>query len=98
MGFGSMQVVLGQISDWLDGRFHDNDMFTVAFSDEHSVLLTPRDSAMAGLISRIELQFGEQKGLLDSVTIYEGPDSYTRMTFQNRVLNNTLPSSLFTIK
>ena len=98
MGFGSMQVVLGQISEWLDGRFRDNDMFTVTFADERSVQLTPRDSAMAGLISRIELQFAEQKGLLDSVTIYEGPDSYTRMTFQNRVLNTTLPSSLFIIK
>ena len=28
----SMQVVLGQISNWLDGRFSDNDMFSVSFA------------------------------------------------------------------
>jgi len=98
MGFGSMQVVLVQISNWLEGRFNDNDMFTVEFPNERTVLLTPKEPAIAGLISRIELKLAEQKGLLDNVTIFEGPDSFTRMTFQNRVLNKELPSSLFTTK
>jgi outer membrane lipoprotein-sorting protein len=96
MGLDSMQVVLGQIASWLDGRFTDNDMFSVAFSDPRTILLTPKTEALAGLISRIELRLAAEKGLLDKVTIYEGPGSYTQMTFTNRVLNRQIPDSVFT--
>ncbi len=48
MGLDSMQVVLGEISNWLDGRFSDNKMFSVSFADEQTVLLTPKDQALAG--------------------------------------------------
>lgn len=98
MGLDSMQVILGQISSWLDGRFTDNEMFRVSFADDRTVLLTPKQQALAGLISKIELQLADRKGLLDAVTIYEGPDSYTRMTFSNRVLNKQIPASVFTVK
>jgi len=92
----SMQVVLSQISNWLDGRFSDNDMFTVSFIDERIVLLFPRDQGLAGLISKIELKLAAQKGVLDGVTIFEGPDSYTKMTFENRIMNKAVPLSVFT--
>jgi len=96
MSMDSMQVVLGQIGSWLDGRFSDNDMFSVLRADERTVLLTAKDHALAALISKIELKLAEQKGLLDRVTIYEGPDSYTSMTFTNAVLNREIPVSVFT--
>ena len=98
MGLDSMQVVLGQISSWLDGRFTDNDMFRVSFADNRTVLLTPKQQALAGMISSIELQLADCKGLLNAVTIYEDPESYTRMTFSNRVLNKELPAAVFTVK
>ncbi len=98
MGLDSMQVVLSQISSWLDGRFTDNEMFRVSFADDRTVLLSPKQEALAGLISKIELQLADRKGLLDTVTIFEGPDSYTRMTFHNRVLNKQLPATVFTVK
>ena len=91
MRLNSMQVVLAQISSWLDGRFSDNDMFRVSFPDERTVLLTPKEQAFAGLISTIELKLADQQGLLDGVTIFEGPGAYTRMTFKNRVLNKKIP-------
>ncbi len=94
----SMLVVLGQISNWLDGRFSDNDMFIVSFIDERTVLLSPRDQGLAGLISKIELKLAARKGFLDGVTIFEGPDSYTKMTFENRILNKAVPLSVFTKK
>lgn len=93
-----MQVVLVQISNWLDGRFSDNDMFKVSYSDEHTVLLTPRKQVLAGLIEKIELKLADRKGFLDGVTIFEGPESYTTMTFKNRVLNREIPAALFTGK
>ncbi len=101
MQFNSMQVVLAEISNWLDGRFTDNSMFTVSFPAERTVLLTPKQQALAGLISRIELKLANQdelQGLLDSVTIFEGADSYTTMTFSNRILNQDFAASVFTAR
>ncbi len=98
MQFNSMQVVLSEISNWLDGRFTDNDMFKVSFPSATTVLLTPKQQTLAGLISKIELKLADQKGLLDSVTIFEGPDSYTTMTFSNRSLNQDIAASVFTAK
>ncbi len=96
MPLDSMQIVLAEITNWLDGRFTDNAMFTVSFPDPKAVLLTPKEKGVADLISTIELRVGEQPGLLDAVTIFEGPDSFTRLTFSNRALNQDLPASLFT--
>ena len=95
MGLDSMQVVLSEIGGWLDGRFTDNAMFTVSFPDKKTVLLTPKEKGLAALISSIELKLADQAGLLDAVTIFEGPDSSTRLTFSNRALNQEIPASLF---
>ncbi len=98
MHLDSMQIVLAEISNWLDGRFSENDVFSVSFPDEKSVLLTPKRQSFARLISRIELQLADQLGLLDGVTIFEGPDSYTTMKFTNRVLNEEIPAAVFSVK
>jgi hypothetical protein len=57
-------------------------MFSVSFPDKSSVLLTPKEQALAGMISKIELKLADRKGLLDEVIIFEGPDSYTKMIFK----------------
>ena len=98
MQLDSMQVVLAEITNWLDGRFTDNAMFTVSFPDKKTIQLTPKDKGIAALISTIELKLGDQAGLLDAVTIFEGPDSSTRLIFTNRVLNQEIPASLFTAR
>lgn len=94
----AMQVVLAEISNWLDGRFTDNEMFKVALPDKQTILLTPKGQGLAALISRIELKLADQGGLLDEVTIFEGPESYTRLTFRKRLRNQEIPVSLFTDK
>jgi outer membrane lipoprotein-sorting protein len=95
MRLDSMQIVLAEISNWLDGRFTENNVFKVSFADPKTVLLLPKEQSFANLISRIELQLADQQGLLDKVTIFEGPDSYTIMTFTNRVLNTEIPAAVF---
>lgn len=95
MGLDSMPVVLAEIANWLDGRFTDNEMFKVSFPDKQTILLTPREQGFAALISGIQLKLADQQGLLDEVTIFEGPESYTRLIFSNRVLNQEMPVSLF---
>ncbi|MDJ0622227.1 MAG: outer membrane lipoprotein carrier protein LolA [Desulfocapsaceae bacterium] len=95
MRLDAMQVVLTEISNWLDGRFRENDIFTVTFPDQHTVLLLPKDAMMANLINKIELKLADQQGLLDSVTIFEGPEAYTHMSFSERILNKNIPASVF---
>lgn len=96
MGLNAIQVVLSEISNWLDGRFTDNTMFKVSFPDPRTVLLTPKEQALAGVISNITLELAEQKGLLNRVVIFEGPDSYTTMSFSNRALNQDISAEVFT--
>lgn len=94
-GLDAMQVVLSEISAWLSGRFTDNAMFSVSEPAAGRVVLTPKEEGMRALISSIELLFADRRGVLRQVTIFEGPDSRTRLTFSNQVLNRTLPDSLF---
>lgn len=96
MQLDAMQVVLTEISSWLDGRFTDNELFSVSFPDDKTVELTPKDQAFGKLIEKIELKLSEQKGLLDQVTITEGPGASTIMRFSNRVLNQAIPARSFT--
>ncbi|WP_339135170.1 MAG: outer membrane lipoprotein carrier protein LolA [Candidatus Electrothrix sp. GW3-4] len=96
MQLDAMQVVLTEISSWLDGRFTDNELFAVSFPDDKTVELTPKEQAFAHLIKRIELKLSGQKGLLDQVTITEGPGASTIMRFSNRVLNQAIPATSFT--
>ena len=97
MRLDAMQMVLVEISSWLDGRFTENDLFSVSFDDEHTVLLRPKEESFANLINKIELKLADRQGLLDSVTIFEGADAYTKMTFSNRVLNQEIPASVFSM-
>ncbi len=98
IGLDAMQLMLGEISSWLDGRFTENEMFIASFPDKQTILLKPSGQALAGLISKIELKLGDQRGVLNTITIFEGTDSYTRMTFDNAIINKDIPASLFTRK
>lgn len=95
VGAGSMQVILPEISSWLDGRFSDNPLFKTTRIDERTIVLTPQEQGLQAFISSIELRLGRQEGVMDSVTIFEGPDSFTRLNFTNVVLNREIPESFF---
>ena len=98
MAPGAMQVVLTEIANWLEGRFTDNTLFTVSSQDKGIIRLVPREKGLAALITSIELKLADQFGLLDEVTIFEGPGSFTRLTFSNRILNEEIPLSTFTAR
>lgn len=98
MQLDAIQVVLTEISHWLDGRFTENELFTVSFPDSNTVLLVPRDQAFGNLIKKIELKLADQQGLLDQVTIIEGPEASTVMSFSNKILNKEIPVTSFTQK
>ncbi len=93
-----MQMVLAQLSDWLDGRFSDTEMFKVVSGDAHRLILEPQQQGMARLIASIEITFGENRALIDSITLREGPEATTTITFSDRILNEDIADEVFTSK
>ncbi len=95
MGMDTMQMISQEISSWLSGRFEDSPAFITEFLNKQ-IVLTPRQEGLARLISRIVLVPGEDNGVMQSVTIHEGPDSFTRIVFSNIRINQKIPAGLFT--
>ena len=94
-GLQAMSVVMDQITAWLKGRFDDNPMFAAELADGGKIVLTPTAEGMAKLIRRIELQLAADPGAIDTVTIYEDENAYTRLIFENLRLNPQLEAALF---
>ncbi len=91
----SMQVVVQQITQWLNGRFDENPAFEARLAAGQKIVLSPRDAAIARLIQRIEILLSDRPGVIASVTIFESEDSFTKLIFQNVVLNTPLDDALF---
>jgi outer membrane lipoprotein carrier protein len=91
----AMQVVMEQITQWLDGRFDENPMFAANLEPGPKIVLVPKEKAFAKMIQRIELLLSNRAGVIDTVTIYETDDSFTRLVFQNVVINQPMDDSIF---
>ncbi|MCF8056003.1 MAG: outer membrane lipoprotein carrier protein LolA [Desulfocapsa sp.] len=96
MGVDSMQIVLQEITGWLDGEITDTPTFRARVAGEDRIILTPKEPALEKIISRIELKLLGSSGLMESVTLYEGEDSFTRMVFSAAVLNEKVAAARFT--
>jgi outer membrane lipoprotein-sorting protein len=95
MGLNAMQVVMQEIAGWLDGDITDTTTFLAKQINATQIVLTPRKAALAKIISRIELKLLDQSGLMESVTLYEGESSYTKMDFSDAILNTQIPEMSF---
>jgi outer membrane lipoprotein-sorting protein len=91
----SMQVVLQDIAQWLNGRFEENPAFSASLEPPRKIVLRPKDKSLANIIQRIELILSDRPGIIAAVMIYEGEKSYTRFEFQNTILNQPLQDSIF---
>ena len=94
-GLQAMEPVLQEITRWLKGDFGNNPMFSASLKGEGKIVLTPKEKAFASIIKRIELILSDRPGVIKSVTIYEGEDSFTRIEFRNVRVNGPLKDSLF---
>jgi outer membrane lipoprotein-sorting protein len=90
-----MDVVLEEISKWMAGRFEDTAMFKANLLPGGRIVLTPRDESTGRFIQRIELTPADEPGVLKSVTIYESRDSYTRFTFVQTRINESVSDDIF---
>jgi outer membrane lipoprotein-sorting protein len=91
----AMQVVLEHISGWLEGRFDENPMFAASLGPGPTITLAPKDKAVARMIERIELVFSDRPGVISAVVIHEGEDSFTRLVFNDVVLNPAIDDAVF---
>jgi outer membrane lipoprotein-sorting protein len=91
----SMQMVLQEITQWLNGRFDENPAFSTLLEPGRRIVLSPKEKSFAMMIQRIELVLSDRPGIIKSVIIYEGEESYTKLEFNNVKLNQALDDSLF---
>ena len=92
----AMQIVLHEITQWLNGRFDSNPEFKASLeSNPAKIVLMPRKKAFASIIQKIELILSEQAGVINTVIIYENQDSYTKLIFKNSLLNKKIDESRF---
>ncbi len=92
----AMQVVMQEITLWLNGRFDANPDFEASLAPNRKIVLTPKQDALALIIKRITLQLSDEPGIIDEVKIFESEDSYTRLIFKNPVLNRPIDETVFT--
>jgi len=97
-GLDAMQLVMQEITQWLAGRFEESTIFEARLVPGGRIVLTPRQEAFRKVIQSIVLVLAERPGTIDSVTIYESPDAYTRMVFSRTVLNQRIDDSIFQMK
>jgi len=91
----AMQFVMAEIANWFKGRFDTSQMFTARLESNRKIVLLPKEASFGKVIQKIELQLADRPGLIDTVTIYESAQSFTRLTFKNAVLNIDIPENLF---
>lgn len=91
----SMHVVMDEITRWLSGRFDENPDFAIENKSKNKIVLKPVKKVFSKIINRIEIYLSDKPGIINSVMIHEGEDSYTRLDFKNVILNKKLNDSLF---
>jgi len=91
----SMQVVVQEITQWLNGRFDDNPAFAAQLEPGRKIVMVPREASFARLIRRIEIELSDRPAVIKSVVIYESEDSFTKLDFRDVILNQKLDDDLF---
>ena len=91
----SMQVVVQEITQWLNGRFDDNPAFAARLEPGRRIVMEPREESFARLIQRIEVLLSDRPAVIKSVMIFESEDSFTKLAFKDVILNEKLDDALF---
>ena len=91
----SMQVVVQEITQWLNGRFDDNPAFAARLEPGRKIVMEPREESFARLIQRIEVSLADRPAVIKSVMIFESEDSFTKLEFKDVILNQKLDDALF---
>ncbi len=66
-------------------------------SDSYLVKMTPTGPEMHKVLKRIELYFNKSDGNIYKVKMVEGKDDYTIISFENKKINDAIPSNIFSV-
>ena len=93
----AMQIVMEKITGWLSGDFTDDGLFEAELQEGPpvTVILTPKDEAMARFLQRVEVVFSSVPGVVEIVRLHEGPSSTTTIKFEHAKLNEEIPEARF---
>jgi outer membrane lipoprotein-sorting protein len=90
-----IEIILQEIALWLGGRFSDDPAFAATLEPGRKIVLRPKEEGFSKMIQHIDLSLSDTPGIIKSVSIYEGPDSYTRLVFTNTAINEKIEEALF---
>lgn len=91
----SMQFVMQEIGNWMQGRFDESQVFTATLGKDRKIVLTPKHKAMSRFIQEIEISLSARPGVIDQVVIRDSASSYTQLSFTDVVSNQPLDDALF---
>jgi outer membrane lipoprotein-sorting protein len=94
-GLEAMRVFLREICLWMQGEFEGNPDFRTELKSDRTVVLTPDKKAIAEVVERIELKLTDTPGVIQTATIYEDADTYTRIRFTDTKINQPIKDRVF---
>jgi outer membrane lipoprotein-sorting protein len=98
-GAKAMQIVLGDVAGWMNGKFDANPAFTAALREgtDTMITMTPTGKNMAGMIEKVEITISRKDASVKSVRIVESATAETRIDFLNVVINKSIDPSVFQV-
>ncbi len=96
-GVQAMRIVLGEVVNWMSGKFDLNPSFQAAVTEGKNTLITlvPVERNMAGMIEKIEISVVKKSMAIKSVRIIESENAATIIDFSNVEINKTINASVF---
>jgi outer membrane lipoprotein-sorting protein len=91
----AMQIFLQEIISWIQGDFEKNQDFTAGLQPGGIIFLKPKEPEMMNFIEKIALKLTDTPGIIESVTIYETPTTYTLIKFKDTKINQKIEESVF---
>jgi hypothetical protein len=91
-----MSFVMQEIGRWMNGRFDENPDFAARLEPGGRIILSPRKEALSEVIRKITLQLADTPGVIESVTVYEDDQNFTRLHFKDVTVNQPVDPALFT--
>lgn len=92
-----VQRILEQLEQWLRGDFSQSTLFAARLvkGPPARVELEPRDKALGQYIQKVNVVFSNTPGVVESIEIWEGPESVTKIRLEKVKLNQPLPANAF---
>ncbi len=94
-GLQGMEMVLKEITRWLKGEFSQNPDYHASLKGDNKIVMVPKNKAFAKIIQKIEILLSDRPGVIETVTIYEGKNSFTKIRFRDVDINGELADTLF---